>query len=132
MSEEVSPVLKIFYQSKSRQWTAVFLSALFALGIIVGEHEYAFRTVEQPHLGQERGDESPTLIVNAPSMYANASPVSSRYTWQPGSMVPTIFLADPYHVELNLLVESPKTTRQIRADSGSGSGITGNSSGERA
>ena len=112
-------MLRNFYLSKSRQWTAVVLSALFALGIIVSEREYAFRTMDQPHLGQERGDEATILVVNAPGMYANTSPVQYAYTWQPGSMVPTLILPERYHVELQSFGEGPKTTRQIRVDSGS-------------
>lgn len=84
-------MLKRFYLSKARQWAAVFLSALFALGIIISEREHVFRTVEQPHLGQDRGDES-AISVDAPSMYANTSSVRIGYGWRPGSMVPTIIL----------------------------------------
>ncbi len=87
-----------FFRSKARQWAAVLLSALFALGIIIGEGEYMRRIyereyvmrVEQPHLGQERGDESPTLIVNAPSIYANVAANTYTHTYRPGSLVPTV------------------------------------------
>ena len=77
------------YLKKVRQWAAVFLSALLALGIIVCEPVFSAR--EQPHLGQDRGDES-SLNLNAPSIYDNASATMTGYTWRPGSLVSTIIL----------------------------------------
>jgi len=78
-------MLKRFYKTQARQWVAVFSSALLVLAIIVSHREYAFRTIEQPHIGQERGDESSIIIiVNAPTMYRNASPGILNYQWRPG------------------------------------------------
>ena len=67
----------------------IVLSALFALGIIISEH--SFRTVEQPHLGQDREGES-VLNFNAPSMYANTASGRIGYTWKPSALTPTITL----------------------------------------
>jgi hypothetical protein len=95
-------MLKSFYNSRSRGWAAVFLSSLFALGIVVGERgerqsapdgagrrrAELFLIVEQPHLGQDRGDESSLINVSAPSMYANASSQTLSYKYRAGPLTP--------------------------------------------
>jgi|GEM_PF-5473187 len=85
-------MLKNFYKSAARRWVAVFLSGLFALGIIFSERERVFQSTGRPHIGHERRGGSDIIIVNAPSMYTNASVGMFGDTWRPGSMVPTIIL----------------------------------------
>ena len=74
-------MLNNFYNSALRQWAAGFLSAFFALGIVIPSRE-VFLMVEQPHIGQDRsGEESSLLYVNAETMYPNASPQTTNYTY---------------------------------------------------
>lgn len=72
-------MLESFCSSKKRQWIAVLLVAMLNLGLFISEREHLFFPVEQPHIGQERGDESPVLILNAPGMYTNVSPQGFTY-----------------------------------------------------
>jgi hypothetical protein len=89
-----------------RQFIALLLCALFGLEIIgVGAREQrnpeepgnaglyrgVFLKAEQPHSGQDRGDESDTINVNAPSMYRHTS--AQTLSYHPGSLTP---IADPY------------------------------------
>jgi hypothetical protein len=93
-----------FRNSVGRQYVAVFLCGLFGLGIIGwGEHSETrcegnvrfyrgvFPGIDQPHSGQDRGDESDTMNTNSPSMYANTA--SASVTYSLGSLTP---IADPY------------------------------------
>jgi hypothetical protein len=93
-----------FHNKTGRQYVAVFLSSLFGLGIIglgerdepKGEHNGGFYRgvfpgTDQPHNGEDRGDESETLHVGSAEMYANTTSASVTYTL--GSLTP---IADPY------------------------------------
>jgi hypothetical protein len=71
----------MFRMSLRQQCVGVFLCALFGLGIVgLAERRVAnegfgsfyrgvFLQMDQPHNGQDRGDESDTISVNAPSLY---------------------------------------------------------------
>lgn len=84
-------------------YVAVFLCGLFGLGIIgfgerseveesgTGEfYRGEFLPTDQPHNGQDRGDESDLIYVGSPTMYANTLSV---VTYSPGSLTP---FADHY------------------------------------
>lgn len=98
-------MLREFRKSAGRQFIALFLCTLFGLGVIgLGErrevkesgngHFYrgVFLRADQPHNGQDRGDESDTINVNAPSVYVT-NVASGFVTYTPGSLTP---IADPY------------------------------------
>jgi len=85
-----------FLTSAGQQYIAVFLCGLFGLGIIdLGERSEVkepgvFLPTDQPHNGQDRGDESDLIYVGSPTMYANTL---STVTYGLGSLTP---IAHPY------------------------------------
>jgi hypothetical protein len=95
----------MFRMSLGQQYVAIFLCALFGLGIIgLGErgesnesgfgspYQGVFLQTDQPHNGQDRGDESDTINVNAPSQYVTNT-AAAMLTYRAGSLTP---IADPY------------------------------------
>lgn len=98
-------MIREFRQSAGMQYVAVLLCALFGLGVLgIGERSEAeatrnggvyqgvFPTPDQPHHGQDRGDESDLLIVGASSLYVTNT-TSSTITYAPGALRQT---ADPF------------------------------------
>jgi hypothetical protein len=103
-------MFKEFGKSGKQQFVALFLCALFGLGIIgFGgrseseeiDHASTYRGVflppDPPHRGQDRGDESDLINVNAPSIYTNTAAATLNYIYRPGSLTP---IADPYGHEV--------------------------------
>ena len=99
-------MIRKFRKSVGLHFIALFLCALFGLGIIgLGErsesevsgngsfYHAVFLRTDQPHSGQDRGDESDAIYVNAPTMYTNAAAGMLNYAYRPGSLTP---IADPY------------------------------------
>jgi hypothetical protein len=82
-------MLKTFYSGKTRQLFSVFFPTVLAAGVVMsapereffigreplvqGKFELPFQPYEQQHSGQDRGDESDTIIVTAPSVYTNVA-----------------------------------------------------------
>jgi hypothetical protein len=93
-------MIRKFRKSARTRFITLFLCALFGLGIIgLGEqsesevsgssfYHAAFLRTDQPHNGQDRGDESDTINVNALSVYANTTAGTVGYTYRPGSLTP--------------------------------------------
>jgi hypothetical protein len=90
---------KKFRRSVGVHFIALFLCAVFGLGIIgLGERSEAKESwnglsyhavvlkAEQPHSGQDRGDESDVMHTLAPSIYTNTS--AATLTYRPGSLTP--------------------------------------------
>jgi hypothetical protein len=88
-------MIRKFRTSVAMHFIAVFLCALLGLGIIgLGErseskssgnessYSAVFLKTEQPHSGQDHGDESDTINTNAPSMYGNVTAGSVDYTYR--------------------------------------------------
>ena len=88
-------MIRKFRTSVAMHFIAAFLCAVFSLGIIgVGERSESevsgngssyhpvFLKTDQPHNGQDRGDESDTINTNAPSMYPNSTAVTTNYTYR--------------------------------------------------
>ncbi len=98
-------MLREFRKNVGRQFVALLLCGLFGLGIVgLGErrklksnvnenfYEHVFPMPEPPHSGQDRGDESDTITVTAPSLYVTNT-AAQMMTYTPGSLTP---IADPY------------------------------------
>jgi hypothetical protein len=93
-------MIKEFRQSARRQFVALLLCAIFGLGLIgLGErneseasgngsvYQAEFLRPDQPHNGQDRGDESDTINVNAPSLYVTNT-TAGVVNYRPGSLTP--------------------------------------------
>lgn len=82
-------MLETFYNGKTRQSFASFFPVIFVAGVamsapereffvgrgplVQGRVELPFQPCEQQHNGQDRGDESDTIFVGAPTMYTNTA-----------------------------------------------------------
>jgi hypothetical protein len=98
-------MLREFRKNVGRQFVALLLCGLFGLGIVgLGErrklksnvnenfYERVFPMPEQPHSGQDRGDESDSITVMALSLYGTNT-AAQMMTYTAGSLTP---MADPY------------------------------------